>query len=194
MSVRFAVLITLVAFCNLPVSAQRRLAQPRPLTIENPEERQALQAKAPPEQRQQYYEQAVWKAVGAQDLAQARRLIEENFPNPQQRSHMLANLERNEINRRAGPEKYEEARLLLARLPAVDERLHLLTQWANALAQKGDEQTARRLLAEAQALLGNGVETRTLVEQQLIFATSLLKLNAARSFESPRTSSNVAIR
>ena len=133
-------------------------------------------------------------AVGVQGLAQARRLIEENFPNPQQRSHMLANLERNEINRRAGPEKYEEARLLLARLPAVDERLHLLTQWANALAQKGDEQTARRLLAEAQALLGNGVETRTPVEQQLIFATSLLKLNAARSFESPRTSSNVAIR
>jgi hypothetical protein len=148
-----------------------------------PAEIVALAAKAPLEQRQQYYEQAVWKAVGAQDLAQARRLIEENFPNPQQRGNMLANLERNEINRLAGQEKYEEARLLLARLPAVNERLHLLTQWANALAQKGDEQTARRFLAEAQALLGNGVETRSQVEQQLIFATSLLNLDAARGFE-----------
>jgi hypothetical protein len=142
-----------------------------------------LVSKAPPEMRDQLYQQAAWKALSQGETERARQIINDNVTNPIERRRMLEEVERQSAMKAASEGKLEVARQSLARLRTNEERAMALTQLANTVSGKGDKKTALQLLEEARALLGNRAENFAQLQAQLQIARSLGPLEPARSFE-----------
>lgn len=142
-----------------------------------------LVSKAPPEMRDQLYQQAAWKALSQGEAERARQIINDNVTNPIERRRMLEEVERQSAMKAAGEGKLEVARQSLARLRTNEERAMALTQLANTVSGKGDKKTALQLLEEARSLLGNRAENFAQFQAQLQIARSLGPLEPARSFE-----------
>jgi hypothetical protein len=142
-----------------------------------------LVSKAPPEMRDQLYQQAAWKALSQGESERARQIINDNVTNPIERRRMLEEVERQSAMKAASEGKLEVARQSLARLRTNEERAMALAQLANTVSGKGDKKTALQLLEEARSLLGNRAENFAQLQAQLQIARSLGPLEPARSFE-----------
>ncbi|MBA3438828.1 MAG: hypothetical protein H0T92_03040 [Pyrinomonadaceae bacterium] len=140
-------------------------------------------AKAPPEARSGFYQQAAWKALGQNDPGQARQLINDHISDPMQRNQMLAHIDRDAAWRELNQGKLAEARQLLARLRSTEERIGLLAQMAAMIQGKGDHQLARGLLEEARGLLDNQVKNTQQLNTRLQVARAYASLEPAQSFE-----------
>jgi hypothetical protein len=108
---------------------------------------------APPGIADHLTQQAASKAFSQGDTDTARQ-IAGRIENPRQRNEATLNIDRQLVQRAAEQGSLADARALISRIPAIEERAGLLVQWASGAAGRGDRSTAIQLLGEAMALLG----------------------------------------
>ncbi len=138
--------------------------------------------KAPPEVREQLYNQAAWKAYHEGDVGRARE-IAEHISNPQQRSQMRKNFDTQSLWRDATQGNYAAARAAAARLTTVEERVSALMQIASAAQAKGDAREARQSLDDARALVSSQASGQQQFRAQLQLAAAYASFEPGQSFE-----------
>jgi len=138
---------------------------------------------APPEIRNNFYQQAAWKALNQGGRERARQIVNDNVSDPMQRNHKLTEIDRQELWRTAGQNRWEEVRQLLSRIRADEERASMLVQLATSATGRGDKKTATQLLDDAWEMVGNQAESFSQLGAQLQIARAYGPLNPIRGFE-----------
>jgi hypothetical protein len=138
--------------------------------------------KAPPEIREQLYNQAAWKAYNEGDLGRARE-IAEHISNPQQRSQMRKNFETQAIWRDATQGNFAAARSAAARLTTAEERMSALMQIASVAQAKGDAREARQALDDARAFAPSQASGQQQFRAQMQLAAAYAPFEPGQSFE-----------
>jgi hypothetical protein len=136
---------------------------------------------SPPQMREQFYQQAAWKALSNNDMERAVQIINENITNPMIRRQALENLERQKLMNAGQQGKLEEFRKLLPKL-SVEEQINLLLNYANTAMEKNDKTTALQLLDEAQGLIGERAENYNQLQAQLQLAHAFAAFDTEKSF------------
>lgn len=108
---------------------------------------------APPGIGDHLTQQAASKALNQGDTDAARQ-IASKIEDPRQRNETMLNIDRHLVYRKTEQGSVADARALLSRIPAIEERVGFLTQWAGTAATRGDRSTAIELLGAAVALIG----------------------------------------
>jgi hypothetical protein len=143
----------------------------------------ALATKAPPEIRQNFYYQAVNKAMETGDDETARKIVRENVPDKWQANSMLSEIERRGADRAVGEGKFADARRTLAKMRTDEQRASALAGWASAAMNRGDQKLAREMLQEARALIGSRMQRSDQLEAQLAVANVAANFDLDSSFE-----------
>jgi hypothetical protein len=139
-------------------------------------------SKAPPEVREQLYNQAAWRAYNEGDAERARQ-IAEHISNPQQRSQMRKSFEMQSLWRDATQGNYAAARAAAARLTTIEEKMSALMQIASAAQSKGDAQAARQALDDARAVASSQASGQQQFRAQLQIANAYAPFEPVESFE-----------
>lgn len=138
--------------------------------------------KAPPEVREQIYNQAAWKAYNDGDAERARQ-ITERISNPQQRSQMRKNFEMQLLWRDASNGNFAAARAAASRLTTMEEKVSALMQISAAAQAKGDAREARQALDEARAVASAQAAGQQQFRAQLQIAAAYAPFEPGQSFE-----------
>lgn len=142
----------------------------------------AAAGRVPAEIRDQFYQQAAWKAANSGDLARARQIASDHITNPYQRNSLLVGLERTALWNSADQSKVDQVLQLLPRLHSVEERVMTLTQIAMGLAHN-NQSLGLELLNLAQSLVGQRTDDSSHFNAQLQIAQAYIRFEPARSFE-----------
>ncbi len=134
-----------------------------------------------PQMREQFYQQAAWKALSNNEVERASRIINENITNPMIRNQALEHLERQKLMRTGDEGKLEEFRRFLPSL-SVEERTNLLLNFAGTAMAKNDRTTALQLLEEAQGLVRGRAENNNQLQAQFQLAHAFGAFDTERSF------------
>lgn len=143
----------------------------------------ALAEQAPVEMRPEVYDRAIWKAFHEGDIIRARQLVDEYITNPVERARRLSEFERQLAWKAANEGRFEEARLSIARIASIEERIALLIQLSSIANGKGERRLAEQLLEEAYSIFPWAPESSSHFQAQIQLARAFLPLNAIRSFE-----------
>ncbi|HVG19881.1 MAG TPA: hypothetical protein VNI02_12595, partial [Blastocatellia bacterium] len=139
-------------------------------------------AKASPQMKDMLVMQAIMKAAGDEQFDRARQMIDEHVKDAGQRKQMLANIDRQVLQRASMQGKLDEARPLLLQLPP-EERATLLAQFAVAAVGRGDKKLGLQILDEARSYLGAQAENHTELGALLQLARTYAPIEPARSFD-----------
>ncbi len=142
-----------------------------------------LAARSKPEMRDFLYRAALNKAIADGDAERAKQIAKDQFGESISLEPVLQQMEEQKIKRAAEQGKFDEARQSLAGLKENDEKARAIIAMAKQAEVKGDSKLQRELLDEAYGLLGQQIETRQQVTDQLLLATTYLSINPDRSFE-----------
>jgi len=138
--------------------------------------------RVPAEIRDQFYQQAAWKAANSGDLVRARQIASDHISNSYQRNSFLLDLERTALSNSADQSKVEQVLQLLPRLRSVEERVMTLTQVV--MGQPANNQrSALELLNLAHSLVGQRTDDSAHFNAQLQIAQAYIRFEPARSFE-----------
>ncbi len=143
----------------------------------------AITKKAPKEYRNQFYSQAIWKAIGQGDFGRAAQIIESDDINPLQKKQFFEQIDRQRIYKTIGEGKIDEARQSIAAVKNVNESVQLHIQLANSLAGKGDKETALQILQDANNLIREQAKNSTEINTKLQLASAYRQYNTDISFE-----------
>jgi len=143
----------------------------------------AATVKAPKEYRNQFYSQAMWKALGQGDFQRAIQITESDDISPSQRKQFLEQIDRQRIYKTINEGKIDEARQSLARVKNLHESIQLFIQLANNIASKGDKATALQILQEASNLVREQPKNSAEVNARLQLASAYKQHNPDMSFE-----------
>ncbi|MGB9179109.1 MAG: hypothetical protein WCB68_07660 [Pyrinomonadaceae bacterium] len=146
------------------------------------EEILAAAPNAPPEMREYVYQRAVAKFSEQGDLESARKVINENITNLQERKRMLAEIDRQVLALAASQGKMEETRKMLSTLHSNEERASTLAQLAMALSEKDDKKSALKLLDEAREMVSGRARNPKQLMAQLMVAQGYAVVEPSRSF------------
>jgi tetratricopeptide (TPR) repeat protein len=108
---------------------------------------------APPGVREQYYQQAAWKAMNQNDTDKAAEIINENYTDPMARQQMLDQIQQRSVWKAINEDRIDEARVLIRQIRSREQRFQSLVNLANQVVAKGDKKKAVGLLDEARAEL-----------------------------------------
>lgn len=133
--------------------------------------------------RNEYYQRAANLALEQGAPERAREIISRNITDPVQRTHALANVERQMVWRAVQQSNIEEARALALRLPTLQERVQQFSQLAERALSNKDREQARVILDEARAMLGSQVTRRSRLWAQLLLAAQYAKVAPEIGFE-----------
>jgi hypothetical protein len=142
----------------------------------------ALASRYPPEMQAQIYQNAVWKAMNGDDASRARQIASDLISDPSQRRQMLEQIDNRILMNAVNQNKLAEARQMLNKLTAVDQRARTLEQIANTLAAKGDKPGALVLLNEAKGLLDSAPQSSSVLGAEMELAQAYSTLDVAQSF------------
>lgn len=139
-------------------------------------------AKAGPAVKEMLVMQAIMKAAGNEEFDRARQMIDEHVKDAGQRKQMLANIDRQVLQRASMQGKLDEARPLLLKLPP-EERATLLAQFAMAATGRGDNKLGLQILDEARSLIGAQAADHIELGVLLQLARSYASVEPGRSFD-----------
>lgn len=131
----------------------------------------------------QIYQQAAWKAMGSGDANRARQIVSEFVSDPGQRRQLLEQIDNQLLWNTVNEGKIAEARQLLNRVKAVEQRVQMLINLAMNVANKGDKKQALDLLAEARTLLDSSPANQARLTAQLQLAQGYSSIDAPQSIE-----------
>jgi hypothetical protein len=137
----------------------------------------AMADKAKGEEREFLSSQALGKAMEAGDTDLAKQIAARHLQGNDE--FLSREIERVEREKALTAGKLDEARKSLDRLPGEADRALALIRMAETTKE---EKTRRQLLDEARAILGERMETRSLVEAQMALAAASLPFDAELSF------------
>jgi hypothetical protein len=142
-------------------------------------------AQAPPEIKEQLYQQLAQKSVGAGDFDRARQILKDHVANPSQLQQALSNLDMQVIQIQASKGKIEEALRVVATLRTARERAMTLAQIVNQIGPGQKNATALNLLEQARSLLmpSARVENQEQMGALLEIARAFSRYDTKRAFE-----------
>ncbi|MDQ3755116.1 MAG: hypothetical protein M3371_10335 [Acidobacteriota bacterium] len=138
---------------------------------------------APPEVRPALYQNVARRAFQEGGIERAREILEAHIENKPQRAQMLKELEQQYLWHAIGQSDGEEARRLISRIKSPEERVSLLLNLANNVANAGKRSLARQLLDEAWQTLGARARNNAQFSAQLQIAQAYGRHDPARAFE-----------
>jgi hypothetical protein len=138
---------------------------------------------APAGLRDQYYQQAAWKALNQDDPAKAAEIAGHDMTNPMARQQILDQIEQRSVWRAINDGKIAEARLLIGRLRQREQRAQAFMSLASNVMAQGDHKTAAGLLDEARTSLPETPENYYHVSLLLGIAGSYSKTDPTRGIQ-----------
>ena len=147
----------------------------------------ALEAagQAPPEVRDQLYQQVASKAAAGGDLPRGRQIITEHVANPMQRKQALRNLDQQSIYGAAARGKIDEALRTLSNFRPVRERAQILGQIVNQIGPNQKKATAVLYLEQARNMLGASPQAESQEEMRALLeiGRAFSRYDSNRAFE-----------
>lgn len=143
-------------------------------------------SEAPPEVRNMLYQNAAWKALSQNDTTRARQIIQDKITNTQERTQLLAMLDRQSLTQALRLGKLDEARQLLRErgTRSKKDQAMMLAMLAQVAAKKGDRKFALDVLDEARQLVPNSqAQNQDQIDAQLAVAAAYTFVEPTRSFE-----------
>lgn len=140
-------------------------------------------AKAPPEMRSAFYQQAAWQAMDEGDGQRARQIINDYVQDSPERDHMLTQVNRQSLMHAASQGKIEEARQMLAGISSKNDRAGALAHLAKAAIKKDQREISLQLLQEASGLIKGRAKNEQGINAQLQVAHAYALVDPARGFE-----------
>lgn len=140
-------------------------------------------AKTAPENREQLYRTAAWKAFNEGNPDRARQIINTHIEGARQREQMLKELDQQLFWRAVSEGKIEQAQAFLGRIKSTEERIGMLMQLARVTSEKGNKAAAVGFLDEAWNLTGGRAKGHAQFSMQLQLAQIYAPLAPARAFE-----------
>jgi hypothetical protein len=138
---------------------------------------------APASMREQYYQQAAWKAMNQDDMDKATQIVNDNYKNPVARQQMLEQIDQRSVWKALNQGKVDEARALIARLRSKEQRVQALVNLAASVLAKDDKKTAAQLLDEARATLPETPENYSQVTLLLNIAGHYARVEPSRGVQ-----------
>jgi hypothetical protein len=127
------------------------------------------------------YQQAVYKAVAAGDVARARQIINERVTDLNQRRQMLDQVENQLFWAAANQNKIAEARDTIRRIKNSDQRFQLLMGLVMNLLNRSEKSEAAGLLAEAMSLVDGLPANSTKLSAKLQLAQAFASVDPQQS-------------
>ena len=140
-------------------------------------------ANAPVEMRSDFYQQIAWRALSSGDTELARQIANDHITDLAQRRTLLLQIEQQAVRRAMNENRLNDARTAIARLGVSDERLNSLIQLVFALRSKQDFETARSVLADAEAFIEANMNGERRMNAQLQLAQACAGIAATRGFD-----------
>jgi hypothetical protein len=142
-------------------------------------------AQAPPQMRDQLYQQLANNVVGKGDLARAQQIINDNISNPLQRRQALRSLDQQAIYAATAKGKFDEALRLLTNFRPVSERNALLGQILDQFGPGIKRATALVYLEQARILVTTSSQAEDQQQLQALLGISraFARYDVNRAFE-----------
>jgi hypothetical protein len=142
-------------------------------------------AQAPPQMREQLYQQLANNVAGKGDLARAQQIINDNIPNPLQRRQALRSLNQQAIYAATTKGKFDEVLRLLTNFRPVSERNALLGQILDQFGPGIKRAAALVYLEQAKNLVTTSGQADDLQQLQALLGISraFAKYDVNRAFE-----------
>jgi hypothetical protein len=143
-----------------------------------------LADQAPPQLRDQLYQQVANRAAKAGDLQRAREIITNHLENPA-RQQALNNLQRESIYAAASSGKIQDALLYIENFRSPDERVNMLTQIVGQIGPGLKKSTALIFLQRARNILGPSPRAESQEEMKALLAIggAFSRLDSNRGLE-----------
>jgi hypothetical protein len=142
-------------------------------------------AQAPPEMRDQFYQQLAQKAMGAGDFDRARQILKDHISNTSQLQQLLSNLDQHAIQVQASKGKIEEALRIVSTLRTARERAVILAQIVTQIGPGQKREAALTLLEQVRSILAPSarVENQEQMNALLELARAFSRYDSKRAFE-----------
>jgi hypothetical protein len=172
---------------NTPPDPQNRVWQQYQEKINNNTVDVALESvsQAPPEAREQLYQQIAGKAASDGDLARARQIVTEHITNPLQRQQALRNLDNQAIYSAINKGRSEEALRLIGNIRNPRERASMLGQVASQIGPGQKRAAVLNLLEQMRAMVGASPQAEDQEQMNALLQISLAfsRYDPKRAFE-----------
>jgi len=156
-------------------------------TVVNSGTDSALEAagQAPPEVRDQLYQQIANKAAAGGDLPRGRQIITEHVANPMQRRQALKNLDQQSIYGAAARGKIDEALRTLSNFRPAPQRAQILGQIVNQFGSNQKKATALLYLEQARNMLAASPQAESQEEMRALLeiGRAFSRYDSNRAFE-----------
>lgn len=142
-------------------------------------------AQAPPEMKEQFYQQLAQKAMGDGDFDRARQILKDHIANPSQLQQALSNLDQHAIQVQASKGRIEEALRIVSTLRTARERATILAQIVNQIGPGQKREAALNLLEQVRSMLvpSARVENQEQMSALLELARAFSRYDSKRAFE-----------
>jgi hypothetical protein len=156
-------------------------------TINNSSTDAALEAvgQAPPEMRDQLYQNLAQKAATTGDLERARQLLKDRIANPSMRQQALFNLDQQAIQIEASKGRIVEALRIVSSLRTAKERATALAQMVNLIGPGQKTGTSLSLLEQARNMIlpSPRVDSQEQMNALLEIGRAFSRFDSKRAFE-----------
>ena len=141
--------------------------------------------KAPPESRDQYYQQLANQLANTGDIERAKQLINDRIPNAYQRRQFLNGIEQQKVYQATNKGKVEEALQVLNTFRNPRERAQYLVQVVNQIGQGQKRATALKILEQARSMLSPSPQAPDQEQMAALFelARAYSRYDSKRAFE-----------
>jgi hypothetical protein len=142
-------------------------------------------AQAPPEMRDQLYNQIAQKAFQSGDAARARQILTDYIKNFYQRRQAISNLERQAVYNAINNGKVDEALRAIGTLRKPSEQAALLIQIVNQGAAVQKKATVLKILEQARTMISGSGRAEDQEQMNLLFelARAFMRVEPKRSAE-----------
>jgi len=137
----------------------------------------------PSSMRDQYYQQAAWKAINQGDIDKATQIATQKLTNQMSRQQILDQIEQRSVWQSMNDGKIDEARILISKLRPREQRCQAFLNLANHVLANGDKKKAADLLEDARASLPDSPESYYHVSLLLNIAGTYSQIDPARGIQ-----------
>ena len=150
----------------------------------SPEKLLSEAEKYPDDLKSQIYYAAAEKTAQSGNVEGAKKIIASKLPEGEKENY-LTQINYNLIQQAMTAEKYDEAALLISRIPAESSRFYFFIQLATTIYQKNPAENKRQALSvieQARTLIPQPVETLEDISLAMQVATTLAEIDAEQAF------------
>jgi hypothetical protein len=138
--------------------------------------------RAPDGMKDNYFQQAAWKAINQGDFDKAAEIAKDNLTSPLTRQQILNQIDQSSVWKAVNNGKVEEARMLIGRIRNREQRADAFMSLAVNVMDK-DKKTAAALLGDARAALPDTPESYNHVSLMLSIGGAYSQIDGSRGIQ-----------